>query len=499
MPNAKKRVIALHRRAGPGNPQQEATKKKLRVAAYCRVSSSSEEQLHSYITQIKNYERMILRNGSWVLAGIYADEGISGTQIQKRKAFLQMMEGCRAERIDLVLTKSVSRFGRNTVDCLKSVRELKALGVDVFIHTLQAQGELLLSVLMAVSENESTAMSENIKWGLRRKYERGSLRSVPCGKLLGYDKVDGELVINEPQAEIVRRIYREFLGGHGVARIARGLTADGIPSEQGNAVWSLSSIRQILRNEKFKGDTMFQKTFNIDPLTKKRAKNTGELHRYYLQESNPAIVDKETWECLQLELARQERYCEAHSIGRYHLSSEEHPLSARIICATCGSTFMLLSSKRVGEEGRKYWRCSSFRGDHGTEIEAKTYTPPPHHTKPFTDKYSRHRAKHRKLPQERQMLCTDIQIPDGQPEQAFVDAWNQLVCYRPRYVSVLERVALETSDPLLRYRSKEMARLLYNGQALGGFDYGLSLQVFDHIKVIPDGELGVIFLSDIQC
>ena len=304
MPEAQRReplsiIVSPPSPAAPGRDGR-----KFKAAAYCRVSTGSEEQLTSYLRQVRHYSQYLDEEPDYINCGIYADEGISGTGIDKRQGFLRMMEDCREGKLDLVITKSVSRFGRNTVDCLVSVRELKALGIDVFfekenIHTLTAEGEVLLSLIAAVAENESFGMSENIQWGLRRKYETGSVKSVPLGKCLGYRKDEkGRIVIVEEEAIIVRRMYREFLDGLSITEIATGLERDGIRTDQGNAVWSLSTIRKILRNELAKGDFMFQKTFNQDPLTKRRIKNKGELPKYYLEGSHPGIVDLETWECV---------------------------------------------------------------------------------------------------------------------------------------------------------------------------------------------------------
>ncbi|HEY9059242.1 MAG TPA: recombinase family protein [Pseudobacteroides sp.] len=478
---------------------------KARVAAYCRVSSASDEQLHSVKAQVDYYKEFITSNPDYEFIGIYADEGISGTLTLKRDAFNRMIEDCRNGLIDMVVTKSVSRFGRNTVDTLKYVRELKSLGIDVYfekenIHTLDSEGEVLLTLISAVAQNESLTQSDNVKWGIRRKYENGSIKSVPCGKFLGYDKIDGQLVVNEEQADVIRRIYRDFINGYGFSQIANKLTADGIPSERGNTIWNLSSIRKMLTNEKYKGDTLFQKTYNVDHLTKKRVKNNGELHKYYIENSHQPIVDKDIWECVQQELLRQKQYCHDHHIGTYHRSNEENPLSARIICPVCGSTYMMLKSKRVGEEGRKFWRCSSFIGENGTVIDGRTFTPPPMAlwTKNPDSRHAKYRVKNRKLPQERPMLCTDIQIEAGLPEKVFVKACNQLISHRARYLASLNRIGNKTDDLLMKYRVKEMSHFIENGQRLVEFDYPLSLKLLDHIEVTLDGKLSVIFLTGIK-
>ena len=468
------------------------------------MSTGSEEQLISYQRQVNHYSQYLDEREDCINCGIYTDEGISGTGTIKREGFLRMMEDCRAGKLDQIITKSVSRFGRNTLDCLVNVRELKALGVDVYfekenIHTLTAEGEMLLSLIAAVAENESVAMSENVQWGLRRKYESGSLNSIPLGKCLGYRKdKQGNLEIVEEEAAIVRRIYQSFLDGMSITEIAVDLEKEGIRSDQGNAVWSLSSFQKILRNELYKGDFLFQKTYNQDPLTKRRIKNRGELPKYYVEGSHQGIVDPETWACVQLEMQRQEVYCKAHDITRYHHYNEENPLSSRITCTTCGSTYMLLRSKRTEDEGRAYWRCSSFLGKRGKPIEGRTFTPLP---KPLTSKVPESAARRyyrehkRKLPAPRQMLCTDIQVQSKDADKAFMRAWNLLVGHGMRYVASFNELAREGKDELVRYRAKEMVRLLGERGRLKEFDYGLCNQVLDHIEVTEYGRLAVIFLT----
>lgn len=284
-------------------------------------------------------------------------------------------------------------------------------------------------------QTESLAQSENVKWGIRRKYERGNVHSIPSGKFLGYDKDQhGNLIITPAQAEIVRRIYREFMDGYGTFQIARRLTDEKVPMAYGGKEWCASHIKKVLTNEKMKGDTRFQKTYNADYLTKRRAKNRGELPQYYMEGTHPGIFPKDVWELVQMELERQKRYCQDHHILTYHRSNEKHPLSARITCSTCGCTFMLIGSKKKGEDGKKYWRCSSSRENQGTEIAGRMFSPLPRYSKPVTDKHSRYRAKHRKLLQERPMLCTDIQVPAGEPELAFIRAWNRLVDEKEHYL-----------------------------------------------------------------
>ena len=468
------------------------------------MSTGSDEQLTSYLRQVRHYSQYLDEEPDYINCGIYADEGISGTGIDKRQGFLRMMEDCREGKLDLIITKSVSRFGRNTVDCLVSVRELKALGIDVFfekenIHTLTAEGEVLLSLIAAVAENESFGMSENIQWGLRRKYETGSMKSVPLGKCLGYRKDEkGRIVIVEEEAIIVRRMYREFLDGLSITEIATGFERDGIRTDQGNAAWSLSTIRKILRNELAKGDFMFQKTFNQDPLTKRRIKNKGELPKYYLEGSHPGIVDPETWECVQLEIQRQKKYCEEHHIRLYYHHCEENPLSARITCSTCGSTFMQLRPKKEEEKDQAYWHCNSFKGGHGLPLEGRTFTPPPMmlwSKVPESSHRVYYRKHKRKLPSPRQMLCTDLQVSAKEADKAFIRAWNFLVSHGLRYAASFREMARDGKDELVRYRAREMARLLGDRGRIREFDYGLCNKVLDHVEVTSVGKLAVIFLT----
>lgn len=251
---------------------------KLRVAAYCRVSSSSDEQIASYNAQVQYYKKYIIEKPDYDFAGIYTDKGISGTDLRKREGFNRLMQDAREGKLDMIITKSLSRFGRNTLDCLNSIRKLRTLGVDVFfekenIHTKTSEGEVLLTLISAVAQNESLALSENVKWGIRRKYEKGCIQSIPSGKFFGYDKDElGNLIINEAQAITVRRMYQEFLDGYGYYTIAEHLTVNGVITECGNLVWNFSVLKRILTNEKYKGDTLFQKTYNADYLTKRRVK-----------------------------------------------------------------------------------------------------------------------------------------------------------------------------------------------------------------------------------
>ncbi len=414
------------------------------------------------------------------------------------------MQDCRDRKIDMIITKSLSRFGRNTLDCLKSIRELKSLGVDVFfekenIHTMRSEGELLLTLISAVAQNESLTLSENIKWGIYRKYERGHVQSIPSGKFLGYYKDEtGNLVIDEEQAAVVRRIYNDFLNGYGYYKIAKQLTEDGVPTERGNKVWNCSTLKKILTNEKYMGDTRCQKTYNLDHLTKKRANNNGELPQYYYHNTHPAIIDRDIWQCVQVEFERQAEFCKTHHISTFHRHSEEFPLSGKITCGQCGHTYIQLMSKRKADLGKKYWRCSSFKGENGQVINGQLYTQPRQYVKPSDgSRAAKYRAKRRKPLVVREMLCTDITIDIGVPEKAFITAWNQLVDEYDKYLPKWQQI-MENGDELQRYRARELMHLVKETGHIDSMANELMLKTLDYIEVGVDGSMEVVFLAGIR-
>ena len=486
--------------------ESEEPEPKKRMAAYCRVSSDKDEQLHSLRAQKSYYEKALAEDAGCEFAGIYADEGISGTGVKKREGFLRMIDDCRAGKIDGVVTKSVSRFGRNTVDTLVYTRELRSLGIDVYfekenIHSIDPAGELLLTLISATAQNESMGLSENIKWGVRRRYENGDAGSLPLGKFYGYTQKNRKITVNADEAVVVQRIYSEYLAGYTSAQIAERLTKDGIPTERGNAVWGLSSVYRILNNEKYKGDTLFQKTYIEDPISHRREKNDGVLPQFYAENSIPAIVSREVWGLAAAERERRKRYCKEHSLTVYRTGSEEYPLSMRVVCGTCGRTFMLLESKARDDSGRRYWRCTSFRGNNGMPIKGRRFTPrgqPLRLNIDGTKSHVRYRRAHRKLPEPRQMLCTDIEIDADRPEKAFVLAWNLLVSKKQMYQSSLKRTMQTTDDMLPRYRASELCRLIDEVGKLNAFDYHFSLAVLEKIEITPQGKLAVCFLGGVR-
>lgn len=323
----------------------EAEIQKTVVAAYARVSTEKEEQEDSFERQVSHYTTLITSKPEWEFGGIYADSGITGTRAEKRPDFMRMIADCRAGKINKVLVKSISRFARNTVDALKYIQELKELGISVYfenenIDTLTPGGEVLITILAAMAEQESRTMSTNIKWTYQKKFKNGEV-ILNTGLMLGYRKAgrkdeEGKeiYIINESEAEIVRRIYREYLAGTTVTRIARGLEADGIPTKLGKKKWSPKVIMSILTNEKYTGDAILGKTFKPDVLSKYRQKNTGQAPMYYAEGTHPAIIDKEMFEMVKVEIQRRKDE-QVTAVGSSRFTSK-YPFSGLLICGECG-------------------------------------------------------------------------------------------------------------------------------------------------------------------
>lgn len=273
-----------------------------RVAAYCRVSTYEEAQAGSFELQMQHYREIIEKNSRWKLAGIYADEGVSATSMHKRVNFLRMLEDCRAGKIDLIITKSVSRFARNTRDCLDVVRQLKTLNPPIGVlfesenlNTIESKNEFTLGVMSLVAQGESEQKSAAIKWSIIERFKKG-LPIISTHNLLGFDKDHlGQIIIVEEEANIIRYIYESYMGGSDTREIAQALTQARVPTVMGNHVWKSSGILRILRNEKYCGDVLMQKTFTVDCFTHKKMRNTGQLPQYLLKGGIPAIIPREKW------------------------------------------------------------------------------------------------------------------------------------------------------------------------------------------------------------
>ena len=353
-------------------PIQSVTKRK--VAGYARVSTDTEEQATSYEAQVDYYTRYIKTNPEWDFAGIYTDEGITATNTSHRDGFNRMIQDALDGKIDLIITKSVSRFARNTVDSLTTVRELKEKGIEIYfekenIWTLDAKGELLITIMSSLAQEESRSISENTTWGKRKSFADGKA-SVSFTRFLGYDRgPNGEFVINKEQAVTVRYIYKRFLEGLSTYQIAKELTAKGIKTPAGKDTWYTSSVLSILKNEKYKGDALLQKSFTKDFLTHKRADNNGEVPQYYVEGHHEGIVTAEQFDQVQAEILRRKGMQKYSGVGLF---------SSIIKCGECGSWY----GAKVWHSNDKYrkviYRCNKKYGKgckcktpHITEDEIK--------------------------------------------------------------------------------------------------------------------------------
>lgn len=351
-------------------PQMKA----LRVAAYCRVSTMQEQQESSYEAQVSYYTEKIRDNPNWKLAGIYADDGKSATSTKKRSNFQAMIDDCMAGKIDLVLTKSISRFARNTVDSLTNIRKLKEKNIAVFfekenINTLEGSGELLLTILSSQAQEESRNTSENCHWGIVRQFEAGKV-IVNHSKFLGYTKdKEGNLVIVPEEAELVRRIFRLFLEGNSSYRIKRILEADGVKTVTGKTVWQAAVIDKMLSNEKYMGDALLQKTYTVDFLTKKKVKNNGIVPQYYIEDDHEAIIPKELFHRVQEEKARRASIYRPPSRKKDNPQkskySSKYVLSDIMVCGECGQPYRRQVWSKYGQK-HAVWRCDN-RLKHGSK------------------------------------------------------------------------------------------------------------------------------------
>lgn len=386
----------------------ENVQHKRRVAAYARVSTDSDEQLSSYAAQVDFYTQYIHSNPEWEFVDVYTDEGISGTNTKKRDGFNRMIADALAGKIDLILTKSISRFARNTVDTLTTVRKLKEKKIEVYfekenIYTLDAKGEVMITIMSSLAQEESRSISENVTWGVRKNMADGKF-SLAYKCFLGYEKgEDGLPKIVEEEAKIVRKIYSLFLEGYTVRMIADYLTKQGIPTPKGRKQWSVSTVMSILTNEKYKGDALLQKTYTADFLSKTIKKNHGEVPQYYIENSHPAIIAPEMFELVQTEIER--RRPNRHKLHR------NSPFTAKIICGDCGGFY----GRKVWHSNSKYqkyiWRCN--------------------------EKY------------EGEGACTTPNLTEPEIESAFITAFNEVLGKKEEYIrrfTELLPLLADTSD-----------------------------------------------------
>ncbi len=365
------------------------SERRLRVAAYCRVSTDQDEQESSYEAQISYYTEKIGKNTEWQMAGIFADEGITGTQAKKRPEFLKMIRLCRQGKIDMILTKSLSRFARNTVDSLKYIRDLKALGIAIVfekenINTLETDTEMMLTIMSCFAQAESESISKNVSWGVRQSFKSGNV-PMQYKKLLGYKKGENALPEIVPEeAEIVKEIFRSYLDGMSLRQIADSLNSRGIKTKHKQTVWQTEVVKSILVNEKYTGDALLQKTYITDCITKKSRKNNGELPMYLVKNHHEPIISRADFNRVQEEMARRsakrviaDKLTKSEQ-GKY---SAKYALSELLICGECGSHYRRVTWTAKGFKEIK-WRC----------INRIQYGKKKCHSSPTVDEQSLHRA-----------------------------------------------------------------------------------------------------------
>lgn len=394
------------------------------MAAYARVSTDQEEQLTSYEAQVDYYTNYIKSNPQWEFVEVYADEGISATNTTKRKNFNRMIDDAMAGKIDRIVTKSVSRFARNTVDTLTTIRSLKEKGVGVFfekenIDTLDSKGELLITIMGSLAQEESRSISENVRWGWQKRIADGKV-SMSYGSFLGYEKGEnGTPRIVESEAKIVRQIYGMFLDGQTPSGIATFLTENGVPTPRGKKKWRATTVSSILQNEKYKGDALLQKSFTVDFLSKKQKINEGEMPQFYVENSHPAIVSAEVFELVQHEMEKRRRQG-GHAIAVSVFSNH-------IFCGECGSIY-----------GSKVWHSN--------------------------DQYRRIIWRCNRKYEKKDKACKSPHLTEDEIKAAFVKAINQMIGNRQEIAEAYREVIAALDDTTAQ--NDEAARLKAEGEAL---------------------------------
>src|SRR5699024_4879900 len=352
-----------------------AVKPKQKVAAYIRVSTSNEDQLIRLEAQRRHYKTLIKKNDEWQLIDIYSDEGITGTKKDRRPELLRLISDCEKGKIDFILTKSISRFARNTLDCLNYIRKLKKRDIPVFfekenIHSMDAKGEVMLTIMALLVQQESQSLSQNVKLGIQYRYQQGEVQ-VNHNRFLGYTKDENKhLVIVPEEAEIIKRIYREYLEGFSLNKIAKGLEADGILTGAGRKKWYSGSLHKILTDEKYMGDALLQKTYTVDFLSKKRVNNDGVVPQYYVENNHDAIIPKHLFMLVQEELKKR-RIAHVSKNGQRRNYSSNHSLAQIVFCENCGEIVRRVHWNNRGKRSI-VWRCVSRLENTGVFCDART-------------------------------------------------------------------------------------------------------------------------------
>lgn len=369
-PQGSRQVVTI---AAAPHEQARAVTRQLRVAAYCRVSTDQDEQLTSYEAQQQYYTDLIMCKKEWTMAGVMADEGITGTSTKKRPQFLKLLRMCERGKVDIVLTKSISRFARNTVDCLKHVRRLQELGIAVIfekenINTLHMEGELLITVMGAFAQAESESISANVSWGKKNKLKNGEV-PFQYSRIYAYRKgEDGKPEIIPEEAAVVQKIYQLYLNGLSFGKIKRILESEGIPGSKKTGEWSQGKIEYILKNEKYCGDALGQKSYTVDPISKRVKQNDGQLPKVLVMNNHAPIVSREMFEAVQAERTRRSgkrKVSDKTSMTDQSKYCGKYALSEILICGACGTPYKRVTWARNGVK-KIVWRCIN-RIDYGTK------------------------------------------------------------------------------------------------------------------------------------
>lgn len=480
-----KEVIVLEPEPRPN--QSDWSERQLRVAAYCRVSTDDVEQLTSYEAQKEYYTAKIMENREWIMAGIYADEGISGTSAKKRPEFQKMLRKCKQGKIDLILTKSVSRFARNTLDCISIARDLKNLGVAIFfekenINTMEEDSEFVLTIFGSMAQSESESISRNVAWGKRQSMKSGKV-SFPYSRIYGYERgEDGEPKIIQEQAEVVRRIFNWYLAGTSLSDIAARLNEEHIPTPTQKSVWMEATLRGILKNEKYCGDVLQQKTFVADVISKRVVRNNGQLPKYLIKNNHEPIVSREIFYKVQTELARRaiKKVPEPDVNRSFSKYSSKYGMNNALICGECGSVYMrAIWTKRSGEK-QYVWRCSS-RLKNGTRYCHNSPTiQEPELQKALLDAIEAH------------FKPQDWKIADHVPERLAKRAWSQqdsveISELKKQLMALLNPAEPDGFDDLLIQAEAEIVRLqnVWNGSEQSGTSMDKSTSVAETAAAHP--------------
>ncbi len=437
------------------------SKDKIRVAAYCRVSSEHDEQLNSFENQVTYYTGFINASPVYELAGIYADEGISGTSTKKRSDFNRMIRDCEKGLIDLIIVKSISRFARNTQDCLHYSRKLKELGIGIQferegINTMDSTGELLFTILSSLAQDESRSISENCQWGIRSLMQRGK-KKIGTGRFYGYDSdEDGKMIVNKEQARVVRWIYESFLSGVNPDAIARTLNENGVEQCMGGNNWKVTQIKQILENEKYNGDILYQKTYIPDYLTHKSVENTGQLPKYHIKDDHEAIIDKKMWKAVQLELKRRENYMHEHHMTTLGQRTDQVIFTHKVICGCCNHNYV--RRQHTSTRGKKHlWQCSQ------------------------------------RYPEKGVIGCNAPFIEDDKVTRAFLVAWNELIKNREQFLKKWNK-QMESGNELEQLRVRQFIEMTASAEP-NMMESKFVNRTLSHILHRRDGNLDVNFLD----